>query len=199
MVKRFIAPIVAVALLFSFIGKKMKIAGKNVLFIGDSHTAGYSWGWQDVLARNYKFNAINISKSGLSIPQMTKRAVDYLKSAKAPDVAFVYGGANDIYNGSTVDEAIANLQNLVDYLNAKGIKVIVVAGFRSNVISASKDKKFVSEYDRFKLQLPYRIENAIVVSIWSGGKQTDSPDGFHLNATAQSRFAEYVGSKVFEK
>jgi len=199
MVKRFIAPIVAVALLFSFIGKKIKIAGKNVLFIGDSHTAGYNWGWQDVLARNYKFNAINISKGGITIPQMTKRAFDYLKNNNIPDVAFVYGGANDIYNGSTPDEATSHLQKLVDFLNSKGIKVIVVAGFRSNVISASKRKEFVINYDKFKIQLPYKIQNAFVVSIWNGGKQTDSPDGYHLNATAQSRFADYVGKKVLEK
>ena len=62
-------PVISI-LLFLAIFKKMKISNTTALVVGDSHSAGLGWGWQDVLAKEYNFKVVNISKSGASIPQM---------------------------------------------------------------------------------------------------------------------------------
>jgi len=185
--------IVLVSLLF----KKMNLKGQNVLIVGDSHSAGFGWGWQDVLAKKYGFKPINIAKGGITIPQMFNRMKEFYKSNSVP-VVFIYGGANDIFNGKDIVEALTEMQEMVNYAISKGSRVVLIAGFESAVISKGKDKKFTSNYDLFKQRLS-SIKNVTFVPMWKGGVSTDSPDGYHLHADAQRRFANYVGEQILSK
>jgi lysophospholipase L1-like esterase len=183
--------------LLTLMFKKMNIKGQTALIVGDSHSAGYGWGWQNVLAKNYNFKIINIAKSGYTIPQMFRDMQNFYKSNSVP-LVFIYGGANDIFNGKNVEEALSEMQEMVDFAVSKGSKVILIAGFDSAVISKGKSAKFIANYNLFKQRLA-NIKNATFVPMWKGGLSTDSPDGYHLRADAQKRFAEYVGKSILSK
>jgi lysophospholipase L1-like esterase len=183
--------------LVSLLFRKMKIKGQTALIVGDSHSAGYGWGWQDVLAKNYGFKVINIAKSGYTIPQMFKDMKNFYKSNSVP-IVFIYGGANDIFNNKNQIEALSEMQQMVDYALSKGSKVVLIAGFESAVISKGKDKKFIANYDLFKQRLS-SINNVTFVPMWKGGVGADSPDGYHLRADAQKRFADYIGKSILSK
>lgn len=196
--KVYIKGLVALGVL-SLLFTKMKISGKTALVVGDSHSAGFGWGWQDVLARSYNFKFINIAKSGYSIPQMQKAMVSFFQNAKEiPFATFIYGGANDIYNGKSVEETLLEMQEMVNKAVSYGSRVVVIAGFRSAKVSAGKDKTFIQNYDTYKQRLS-TIQNATIVPIWEGGLASDSPDGFHLRADAQKRFADYIGKSILSK
>jgi lysophospholipase L1-like esterase len=183
--------------LFSLLFRKMNIKGQTALIVGDSHSAGFGWGWQDVLAKNYGFKVINIAKSGYTIPQMFNKMKDFYKSNSVP-IVFIYGGANDIFNGKNQVEALSEMQQMVNFAVSKGSKVVLIAGFESAVISKGKDKKFIANYDLFKQRLS-SIDNVTFVPMWKGGVSGDSPDGYHLRADAQKRFADYVGKSILSK
>jgi hypothetical protein len=40
-------------------------------------------------------------------------------------LVFIYGGANDIFNGSSVTETFSEMQEMVNYAKSKGIKMIM--------------------------------------------------------------------------
>lgn len=184
-------------ILLSTIFRKMKIENQTALIVGDSHSAGFGWGWQDVLAKIYNFKTINIAKSGYSIPQMFRDMKNFYKSNSVP-LVFIYGGANDLYNGKDVNESLAEMQEMVNYAVGKGSKVILIAGYDSSVISKGKNAKFIANYNLYKQRLS-SIKNVTFVPMWKGGLGTDATDGFHLHANAQKRFAEYVGNSVLSK
>jgi lysophospholipase L1-like esterase len=191
--KKLAIPVISI-LLFLAVFKKMKISNTTALVVGDSHSAGFGWGWQDVLAKEYDFKVVNISKSGASIPQMFNAMKKFYASNSVP-LVFIYGGANDIFNGTSVTETFSEMQEMVNYAKSKGSKVIVIAGFRSSKVSVGKSKSFITNYDLYKQKLP-TLANAIVVPIWEGADKNDSPDGYHINAVGQKEFAQYIGNKI---
>jgi hypothetical protein len=195
--KKMIVPVIALALLLTLMTRKMKVKGLNILFVGDSHTAGFGWGWQDTLSKMYNFKVTNISVVGSTITGMFERLKNFFAKNSVP-VTFIYLGANDIFNNKSVDKALSELQEMVNFAVSKGSKVVVISGFRSLVISEGKNKTFIENYDKFKTLLPSRIKNALVIPIWEDGKKSDSPDGYHINAQGQKRFAEYIGNRILQ-
>lgn len=184
-------------------GGKTRIKGKKAIVVGDSHSAGFGWGWQDALAKSYGFTIVkNLSKSGEVTRNMYTKLKSYLDNNPTPDALFIYGGANDIYNGLNPNSVYTNIQSMVTYAKSKGVKhIYVISGYRSAVVSKSvtKPTNFVKNYDAFKSQMPSKIKNATILPIWEGGTTSDASDGFHLNKSAQQRFAEYIGNKLFKK
>lgn len=195
--KKIIVPVIGIALFLTLIANKMKVKGLNVLFVGDSHTAGFGWGWQDVLSKIYNFKITNISVVGSTITGMFDRMKTYFSKNNAP-ITFIYLGANDIFNTKSVDRALKELQDMVNFAVSKGSKVVVISGFRSSVVSEGKNKIFIENYDKFKSLLPTKIKNAMVVPIWEDAKKSDSPDGYHLSAQAQKKFAEFIGKRILK-
>lgn len=189
-------PVISLLLLLAMF-KKMKISDMTALVVGDSHSAGFGWGWQDVLAREYNFKVVNISKSGFTLGQMFVAMKRFYEKNSVP-IVFIYGGANDIFNGASVDETFSEIQEMVNFAKSKGSKVIVIAGFRSSKVSVGKSKTFIKNYDLYKEKLP-RLSNAIVVPIWEDADKNDSPDGYHINALGQKKFAEYIGNRILSK
>ena len=194
--KKIAIPVISV-LLFLTLFRKMKVSNLTALVVGDSHSAGYGWGWQDVLAKEYNFKVVNISKSGTSLPQMFNAMKNFYAKNSVP-LVFIYGGANDIFNGKSVDETFSEMQEMVNYAKSKGSKVVVISGFRSSKVSVGKNKSFIKNYDLYKEKLP-TLSNAIVVPIWEEADKNDSPDGYHINALGQKKFAQYIGSKILSK
>jgi lysophospholipase L1-like esterase len=213
--KRFIAIALAslgfTALIFSknnnTIIAKFKPKGKKIVFIGDSMTAGYGWGWQSVMAKIYGFVEVNLAVSGKRTDWMLTTLQRYLTTDTC-DAVFIYGGANDAYSAVSNATAVANVQKMVDLCVSKNIPAYVVLGYDPMIVSYGRvnPTKYVptqvgmnqltSKYAQQQI-LAKSIKNAKIIPVWKNCSKLDSSDGLHLTASAQRRFAEYVGKEAF--
>jgi len=174
---------------------KINPKGKTAIFIGDSHTAGFGWGWQDALAKKYGFTFTNLSQGGKRTDWMLDTLKNYPKNA---DILFIYGGANDAFSQVSNQTALNNIQAMVDLGKAKD--VYVVSGYNSEKVSKPKMdfSKYpsIEKYDKLKKSFR-NINRARIIPIWEGAESKDTDDGMHLNKDAQNRFAQYVGKEIF--
>jgi len=195
---------VLTGVVFAVARKRIDPKGYTALFVGDSHTALYGKGWQDVLAKMYGFKVENIAKSGANTNQMLSSLKNYLDRNKTPDMLFIYGGANDIYSGKKSDTVFQNIQAMVDIGIDYGIpskNIFVVSGYNTEKLTAgSKYAKgsFPKKMDAVKESFPSQIDRATIVPTWHEVSSKDTGDGLHLHSRSQARFAKYVGSKIFK-
>jgi lysophospholipase L1-like esterase len=191
--------------------KKMNPKGKLIAFIGDSHTAGYGWGWQSQLAKKYAFTEKNLAVGGKRTDWMVNVLTNYLATNK-PDIVFIYGGANDAYSNVTNNTALKNIQKMVDLCNSKNIKPVVICGYNARKVQINNPNtkttiyvttkegmwKLGEKFYQLQLAIQSQIKNAYIVPIWQGAEMKDAPDGLHITANAQKRFADYIGNYLFD-
>ena len=183
--------------------KKFNPLGKKAVFIGDSHTAGFGLGWQDSLAKKYGFTIQkNLSKGGYRTDQLLPILEDYLKTAPKADMLFIYAGANDNFSLVQNEKATQNIQKMVDAGRNAGIQsVYVISGYRSSkvIYDLKKYGDYIQKSDLFKEGLSKKIKNAVVVPIWEEADFKMSTDSLHLIQSAQTKFADYIGSQIFKQ
>lgn len=183
--------------------KKFNPLGKKAVFIGDSHTAGFGWGWQDSLAKKYGFTIQkNLSKGGYRTDQLLPILEDYLKTAPKADMLFIYAGANDNFSLVQNEKATQNIQKMVDLGRNAGIQsVYVISGYRSSkvIYNLQRYGDYIQKSDAFKEGLKEKIKNAVVVPIWEEADYKMSTDSLHLIQSAQTKFADYIGSQLFKQ
>jgi hypothetical protein len=183
--------------------KKFNPLGKKAVFVGDSHTAGYGWGWQDSLAKKYGFIVQqNLSKSGLRTDQLLPILERYLKETKStPDILFIYAGANDNFSLVQNQKATKNVQKMVDAARDAGIdNIYVISGYRSSkvIYDLKRYGDYIQKSDAFKEGLSKNIKKAVVVPIWEEADFKMSTDSLHLIQSAQTKFADYIGAQIFK-
>jgi hypothetical protein len=183
--------------------KKFNPLGKTAIFIGDSHTAGFGWGWQDSLAKKYGFTIQkNLSKGGYRTDQLLPILQKYLNDNKAtPDILFIYAGANDNFSLVQNQKATENIQKMVDAGRNAGIhNIYVISGYRSSKViwNLQRYGDYIQKSDAFKEGLPKNIEKAVVVPIWEEADFRMSTDSLHLIQSAQGKFANYIGGQIFK-
>jgi len=182
--------------------KKFNPLGTKAVFVGDSHTAGFGWGWQDSLAKKYGFSIQqNLSKSGYRTDQLLPILQDYLKTANTPDTLFIYAGANDNFSLTQNEIATKNIQKMVDAGRNAGIKnIYVISGYRSSkvIYDLKRYGDYIQKSDLFKEGLSKNIKNATVVPIWEDADYKMSTDSLHLVQSAQTKFADYIGKQIFK-
>lgn len=183
--------------------KKFNPLGKKAVFIGDSHTAGFGWGWQDSLAKKYGFTIQkNLSKGGYRTDQLLPILEEYFKTAPKADMLFIYAGANDNFSLVQNEKATQNIQKMVDSGRNAGIKnVYVISGYRSSkvIYDLKRYGDYIQKSDLFKEGLIKKIKNAVVVPIWEEADYKMSTDSLHLIQSAQTKFADYIGSQLFKQ
>jgi hypothetical protein len=183
--------------------KKFNPLGKKAVFVGDSHTAGYGWGWQDSLAKKYGFTVQqNLSKSGLRTDQLLPILEKYLKETKStPDILFIYAGANDNFSLVQNQKATENVQKMVDAARDAGIdNIYVISGYRSSkvIYDLKRYGDYIQKSDAFKEGLSKNIKKAVVVPIWEEADFKMSTDSLHLIQSAKTKFADYFGAQIFK-
>ena len=183
--------------------KKFNPLGKKAIFVGDSHTAGFGWGWQDALAKKYGFTIQqNLSKSGYRTDQLLPILQDYLKTGKGADILFIYAGANDNFSLVQNQKATENVQKMVDAGRNAGIdNIYVISGYRSSkvIYDLKRYGDYIVKSDAYKEGLSKNIKNAVVVPIWEEADYKMSTDSLHLIQSAQKKFADYIGAQIFKE
>jgi lysophospholipase L1-like esterase len=103
----------------------------NVMFVGDSHSAGPGWTWNYLIAKDHpEWNVTHVTKGGKRTDWMLQNLKTNL-SKKKYDLVFIYGGANDVMSPIPISTPIKNIQSMVDLVNSQGGKAVVLTGFDS--------------------------------------------------------------------
>lgn len=189
--------------LMFFLNQKTNVKGKRVAVIGDSHSAGYGWGWQDKLSWKYNFELNNLAVGGKTTTWMKNTLENFYKQGNKADVVFIYGGANDAFGNAKLQDILDRIQEMVDLVRANSGVPIVIAGFnydkavKPNV--ASKYDPYIDRYMELQKMIETQIKNADVVPVWDDvNEKSVGGDGFHLPDRVQGLFADYVASKVLK-
>jgi lysophospholipase L1-like esterase len=105
-------------------GKRIPNSG-NVLFVGDSYTAG-NGSYADLLKTQFpNLNIKKIAKVGATTDWMVQNASNDISSGNYDGVV-ILGGVNDIYSRNSIDQTKKNLQLMYDQAKSAGSKVVGV-------------------------------------------------------------------------
>lgn len=174
-------------------------AARNVvLFLGDSLTAGYGVAYEEaypaLLGTRWKAEGRPWRTRNAGVSGATSAGVlANIAWSLAPDVAVavVCVGANDGLRGLDVGELEKNLDGIVAYAQAAGIKV-VVAGMRLPPnYGRDYTERFAALYPRVAAKrsaplIPFLLDGV------AGSKEMNQPDGIHPNAAGHRALAETV-------
>jgi len=189
--------------LMIFLNQKVNVKGKRVAVIGDSHSAGYGWGWQDKLSWKYNFQLNNLAVGGKTTTWMKSTLENFYKQGNIADVVFIYGGANDAFGNAKLQDVVNRIQGMVNLVRANSGIPVVIAGFnydkavKPNV--SSKYDNGIERYRELQNMIVNQIKNADVVPVWNNvDEKSVGGDGFHLPDRVQGLFADYVAKQVLK-
>jgi len=139
------------------------VKGKKSLFIGDSQTSGYGWGWQDILCKETGMRLTNTAVVGKHLPWMVNVAKTSITSNY--DYCFIYGGANDIHGNRNPYSVVKDVQKIVNMCNDKGVQPIVLTGFNAEeCVRPIKGQHFYPKaYTRYQTILMDSLKNVKIV------------------------------------
>jgi lysophospholipase L1-like esterase len=185
--------------------------GKSALFVGDSHTIA-SPSWAEAIKAKFGLGSIaKVAANGKPTSWMLTNLQAYLAKNKAPDYIFIWGGTNDAYGSTKIDDITKNIQAMVTLGKSKGSRVIVVQGYApynvsynfdlSKMYTGATQSSLINGRNRvIELQKnnQSKIKNAdVIVPPYANFKRTDSTDGIHLKMPNYKILGEYIGKQTF--
>jgi peptidoglycan hydrolase-like protein with peptidoglycan-binding domain len=179
----------------------------NVMFVGDSHSAGKGWTWNYLLEKEHpEWNVTHVTKGGKRTDWMLSNMKNELTKKKY-DLVFIYGGTNDVMSPIKNDVPISNVQKMVDEVNNQGGKAVVVSGFDQESIFDPKkvkptiycDKKCFENFKPkrvdYQQRLPQAISNATFVPKLVGDTSWTN-DGIHAVPAKHKLLKDLVSSYI---
>ena len=167
--------------------------GKNVLFIGDSHTAA-DYGWQHQLCKKTQMKYLNTAVGGKQTVWMLEVAKLNINSGY--DYCFIYGGANDMAGNRPPIKSVKNIQKIVNMCLAKQVTPIVLTGFDPvsciNVNGRDVYKGYPQRYAKFQQMLVDSIVGAKVLKTHCISR-TDCGDFLcHMTASGHRKMTSFI-------
>lgn len=173
----------------------INVKNKVALFIGDSHTANSSYGWQKQLSDSVGFDRINTAVSGKMTYWMLDIAV--YKMNKSIDYCFIYGGANDMYSSIQPIEAYDNIKSIAKLCNVYNIKCYVLTGFDANKCTKVPNSKYSVKYAKLQeLLLMNTIPGATVIDTRVVDKRDCWDVLCHMNKSGHQKIANKIISDL---
>lgn len=185
--------------------------GKSALFVGDSHTIA-SPSWAEAIKAKFGLGSIaKVAANGKPTSWMLTNLQAYLAKNKTPNYIFIWGGTNDAYGSTKIDDITKNIQAMVTLGKSKGSRVIVVQGYApynvsynfdlSKMYTGATQSSLINGRNRvIELQKnnQSKIKNAdVIVPPYANFKRTDSTDGIHLKMPNYKILGEYIGKQTF--
>jgi hypothetical protein len=179
----------------------------NVMFVGDSHSAGKGWTWNYLLEKEHpEWEVKHVTEGGKRTDWMLSNMRSELAKKKY-DLVFIYGGTNDVMSPIKNDVPIANIQKMVDEVNNQGGKAIVVSGFDQESIFDPKKVKPTIYCDKkcfenlkpkrvdYQQRLPQSISNAIFIPKLVGDTSWTN-DGIHAVPSKHKLLKDHILSYI---
>ena len=179
----------------------------NVMFVGDSHSAGNGWTWNYLIAKDHpEWDVTQLAVGGKTTKWMLENLTTKLNKKKY-DLVFIYGGANDVMSPQPISTPIGNIQKMVDLVNGQGGKAIVLTGFDSETIF-NPEKVSTTRYCnrecmigfkpkrvKYQADLPNSITGAIIIPKLVGDISW-STDGVHVGSAKHKLMKDHVYSNM---
>ena len=179
----------------------------NVMFVGDSHSAGPKWTWNYLIAKDHpEWDVTQLAVGGKTTKWMLQNLTTKLNEKKY-DLVFIYGGANDVMSPQPISTPIGNIQKMVDLVNGQGGKAIVLTGFDSESIFNPEKVSTTRYCDRecmigfkpkrvkYQVDLPNSITGAIIIPKLVGDISW-STDGVHVGSAKHKLMKDHVYSNM---
>ena len=182
----------------------------NILFVGDSITAEFykgkrvTWVYSSLIKDQLTDKTIDIlAEGGKRTEWMLENLPTQLKKRKY-DRVYIWGGVNDMFSATTIPQAIANVQAMVDLVVKQGGKAYVIVGYDTKSFmpdSLLKTTDYVptkegmialkNRYLEYQKELPKKIKNAVIVSAFNLSSSMNA-DGIHPTPQAHKIIAEEI-------
>lgn len=176
---------------------------KNVMFVGDSNSAGPGWTWNYQLEKEHPdWNVTHITQVGKRTDWMLDRLTNELTKKKY-DLVFIYGGMNDISSGFKSETPINNIQKMVNEVVNQGGKAIVLTGFDQQTVfnptkikpTANCGRKCYEQVKQkridYQKKLEQSITNATIIPKLVGD-ETWATDGIHVGPSKHKLMKDLV-------
>jgi lysophospholipase L1-like esterase len=175
---------------------------KKILFVGDSISTGSSTYPAKIQKQRSDLDIDVLSKGGMRTSWMLDNLKDKLASNKY-DRVYIYGGVNDMFSSVKIDDALSNIQQMVNMINENGADAFVIQGYVIDGfmdLSKFSPSKYVPEvsgfiplierYREYQSRIPKTIKNAHFVKPINLGDRTG--DGIHPSGTGQQIIADEI-------
>jgi len=179
----------------------------NVMFVGDSHSAGNGWTWNYLIAKDHpEWDVTQLAVGGKTTKWMLQNLTTKLNEKKY-DLVFIYGGANDVMSPQPISTPISNIQKMVDLVNGQGGKAIVLTGFDSETIFNPEKVSTTKYCDRecmigfkpkrvkYQADLASSITGAVIIPKLVGDLNWSS-DGVHVGSAKHKLMKDHVYSNM---
>lgn len=184
---------------------------ENVMFVGDSLSAGRGLTWNYLLEKTHpNWNVTHVTKGGMKTDWMLNNMLPKLKEKKY-DKVFIYGGTNDAFwVGTNLSNAVTNIQKMVDAVNQQGGQAYVFLGYDAQSVMTDDVLKPTKICDvvcmkkgrdrMIKLQndLKSQIQGATVIPTVEGNPSWVAGDGIHPGSGPHKTMKDHVESYVKE-
>lgn len=190
----------------------------NVMFVGDSLSAGPGFTWNYLLAKDHPdWNSTHITKGGMKTDWMLNNMLAELNKKKY-DKVFIYGGTNNAFwVGTNISQAVSDIQKMVDATKKQGGQAYVFLGY--DAASVMTDKNLKPTKDKYgkslcdkncmeksrermiKLQndLASQISGAVIIPTIVGDESWASGDGIHVGSSQQKIMKDHISKYIGEK
>ncbi|MCK5101567.1 MAG: arylesterase [Cyclobacteriaceae bacterium] len=200
--KKKLLTVLSIILLVSFTGLKARQQKKNILFFGNSLTAGFGLDpelafpnliQQKIDEKNTNYTVINAGLSGETSAGGLSR-IDWVMSQPI-DIFILELGANDGLRGLPLESTRNNLQGILDKVKQKYPNVkIVIAGM---MVPPNMGETYSNEFIKIYPELAGK-NNAVLIPFLldgvAGNPDLNLPDGIHPNVEGQQIVAENIWS-----
>jgi hypothetical protein len=171
-----------------------RVAGKKALFIGDSHTSAYGWGWQDMICQKTGMKLTNTASVGKQTSWMMTRLKKYADSSYT--YCFIYGGGNDVAAGVPPRQIYQNISKMVSYAEEIGMQPVVITGSDPSVVIKPVSghwKRYIQNKSVLQQLMVDSLQGAVVIDVRDIIEKKDCADFLcHMRMSGHQKISDRV-------
>ena len=172
----------------------LDVRGKKALFVGDSHTSAYGWGWQDQVCNHTGMVCKNTAAPGKQTNWMAWKLDTYADSSYS--YCFIYGGGNDVASGVPNSKILQNFRAMISHCQSLRIEPVVITGSDPEAVMQTSSafwKGYVLQKSELQQMLLDSLPGIKVIDTRLVIGKTDCADFLcHTKASGQKKIAGKV-------
>ena len=173
-------------------------SGKRALFVGDSHTSAYGWGWQDQVCNQTGMKCVNTASPGKKTSWMAWKLDSHADSTFS--YCFIYGGGNDIAAGIPNRKILSNFRAMVNHCQRLRIEPIIITGADPKKVISSQApfwKKYCDEKAKLQQMLLDSLPGVKIIDTREIIAKQDCADFLcHMKLSGQKKIADKVVAEM---
>jgi len=177
------------------------VSGKKSLFVGDSHTSAYGWGWQDQVCNQTGMKCVNTAAPGKRTSWMAWKLDTYADTTFS--YCFIYGGGNDIAAGISNRQILSNFRAMVNHCQRLRIEPVIITGSDPSKVMTNQSqywKNYSSQKSKLQQMLLDSLPGVTVIDTRGVIEKSDCADFLcHMKSSGQTKVAQMVVTEMHFK